>query len=246
MARSSIRETTRMGMDHLEAVRKMEQLDYIQILYKRAWPGEELPMKDNLLLGTLWLFNLTMRTNDSKFDRNFVRLVPSGVRLRKSEILVEFDSFTESENLGKNLFLTNCGSCHGAYLGHAIAYNFNKLTDHFANNGLDVIYSDKGRGELFNAEEYWGQFKVPPLRNIEVTAPYMHDGRFETLEDVVDFYSTGIQAHPNLHPILRDSLGNPRRFNFTEIEKTAIVDFLKTLTDTTVLNDPKWGDPFIR
>ena len=90
---------------------------------------------------------------------------------------------------------------------------------------------------------------MPSLRNIELTAPYMHDGRFATLEQVVEFYNSGVVAHPNLSPPLRIPPGNPgagqpRRLNLTNQQKAALIAFLRTLTDTSVTTDEKFQDPF--
>ena len=78
----------------------------------------------------------------------------------------------------------------------------------------------------------------------------MHDGRFETLEEVIEFYSDDIQNHPNLDPILRAGGGGPggggaRRLNFNDQEQAALIAFLNTLTDETFINDPKFADPFV-
>jgi len=96
-----------------------------------------------------------------------------------------------------------------------------------------------------------GFLKVQSLRNIELTAPYMHDGRFATLEQVVEFYNSGVVNHSNLSPALRNPpgpLGSPpptaRRLNLAAQQKTDLVAFLKTLTDTSVTSDTKFQDPF--
>ncbi len=85
----------------------------------------------------------------------------------------------------------------------------------------------------------------PSLRNIELTAPYMHDGRLATLEDVVEHYSTGVLDHPQLSsPALVNGDGTPVHLNLTQTEKDALVAFLKTLTDTNFITDEKYSDPF--
>ncbi len=108
------------------------------------------------------------------------------------------------------------------------------------NNGLNLVTtSDQGAGG--------GRFKTNSLRNIAVRAPYMHDGRFQNLQQVLNFYSNGIQNHPNLSRFLRvgDSPnGAPEVFNMTQIEKDALIAFLNTLTDNSFLTDPKYSDPF--
>ena len=153
-----------------------------------------------------------------------------------------FANFTPEENTGRNIFnapnLGNCAACHG--------------TDNFVpgppinNNGLENPYLDKGVGALTGRPQDEGLFKVPSLRNIELTGPYMHDGRFTTLEQVVEFYNSGVVNHPNLSPPLRNPGpgGTPRRLNLTVAQKAALVAFLRTLTDPNIATDVKWSDPF--
>ncbi|HEY1051071.1 MAG TPA: cytochrome c peroxidase [Prosthecobacter sp.] len=148
---------------------------------------------------------------------------------------------TAQELQGQQIFngAGNCNACHG--------------TDNFVpgggpptNNGLENPYVDKGIGAISGRTQDEGLFKVGSLRNIELTAPYMHDGRFATLEQVVEFYNSGVVAHPNLAPQLRNGGpgGPPRRLNLTTAQKAALVAFMKTLTDTTVTSDAKFSDPF--
>lgn len=99
-----------------------------------------------------------------------------------------------------------------------------------------------------------GKFKVPSLRNIALTGPYMHDGRFDTLEEVVEFYNSQIVDHPNLAPQLRDGRPprpgqppqptGPIRLNLSPAERNALVAYLHTLTDPNLATDPKFSDPF--
>lgn len=89
-----------------------------------------------------------------------------------------------------------------------------------------------------------GAFKTGTLRNIALTAPYMHDGRFATLEQVVEHYNSGVKAHPNLAPPLRRPDGQPQRLNLSEGQKAALVAFMRTLTDESVALNPKWSNPF--
>ena len=97
-------------------------------------------------------------------------------------------------------------------------------------------YADEGLGE--------GRFRIPSLRNIALTAPYMHDGRFATLGEVIDHYDHGIQAHPALDKNLRNNDGTPKRMNLNPLEKQALIAFLNTLTDETVLTDQRFSNPF--
>jgi cytochrome c peroxidase len=152
-----------------------------------------------------------------------------------------FANFTAQENLGRQIFFgqvgnATCAVCHG--------------TDNFTpgpplnNNGLEFPYVDRGVGAITGNPADDGKFKVPSLRNIELTAPYMHDGRFSTLEEVVEFYNSGVVDNPNLSPPLRNPNGTVRRLNLTTTQKAALVAFLKTLTDASLATDPKFSDPF--
>jgi cytochrome c peroxidase len=176
----------------------------------------------------------------------FVRSIISTRTKFDAGIPVNFSNFTAEENLGRQIFLgqvgnATCAACHG--------------TDNFVpgptinNNGLENPYVDKGVGALTGRPQDEGFFKVPSLRNIALTAPYMHDGRFATLEEVVEFYNSGVVNHPNLSPPLRNPPGTPgaglpRRLNLTNQQKAALAAFLRTLTDTSLPTDEKFGDPF--
>lgn len=171
----------------------------------------------------------------------FIRSIPTG-RSKYDECAADaasfeadFAGFTASENLGKRLFAAECASCHslGTNEHRAIFSMFRSL-----NNGIDAddTATDGGRADVsFNPTEL-GLFKASSMRSVELTAPYMHDGRFETLEEVIEHYSTGVTRHPNV--------GAVERMNFTEEEKAALVDFLCTLTDTELANDPSVSDPW--
>src|SRR5262249_39490076 len=107
------------------------------------------------------------------------------------------------------------------------------------NNGLEATAKgDGGVGDITLNGRQVGLFKSPSLRNVEFTAPYMHDGRFATLEAVIDHYGKEVKAHPNLDGPLR------RRRPFSDGQKAALVAFLKTLSDRAFLTDPKFSDPF--
>jgi cytochrome c peroxidase len=120
-----------------------------------------------------------------------------------------------------------CGHCHALPSGS---------NDWFANNGIDAQFTDPGAGH--------GQFRPASLRNIALTAPYMHDGRFATLRDVIEHYDHDIKPSADLDTRLRDSNGNPLRLNLPEDDKAALEAFLNTLTDDAMLSDVKFSDPF--
>jgi cytochrome c peroxidase len=124
------------------------------------------------------------------------------------------------------------------------------------NNGLDVVYRDKGLGgrDVPSNNPFTpsndGKFKASPLRNVALTAPYMHDGRFKTLEEVVNHYSSGVHPHPNLCLAFdakdRAKGKGTSGFRYSAKQKAAIIAFLKTLTDEKFVSDPIFSDPFIR
>ncbi|HZJ31070.1 MAG TPA: cytochrome c peroxidase [Vicinamibacterales bacterium] len=145
----------------------------------------------------------------------------------------DFPNYSLQENRGKALFMRNCAVCH-----------LENQEAHFVvnapvNTGLDadIRNTDGGVGDITLKPAELGQFKSPSLRNVEVTGPYMHDGRFATLDAVIDHYSSGGKDHPN-----RDLRVQP--FHFTQSEKAALIAFLKTLTDPTFLTDLRFSDPF--
>jgi len=99
------------------------------------------------------------------------------------------------------------------------------------------VTSDPGAGS--------GKFKAPSLRNVGARVWFMHDPRFfEGLEPVIEFYNSGVQDNPDLDPLLRNSEGTVRRLNLSFSDKEDIINFLKTLTDNVLLNDPKFASPF--
>ncbi|HQV30590.1 MAG TPA: cytochrome c peroxidase [Calditrichia bacterium] len=162
-----------------------------------------------------------------------------------------FSDFTDQERLGMDLFTrfadpnatprgANCFLCHSHVVQKGVA-----LPANFTSNGLDQFPTDAGVGAVTGQPEHHGTFKIPTVRNIALTAPYMHDGRFQTLEEVVEHYDQHLQPHANLDPILRD-LGNvrPGYLDLSASEKAALVAFLHTFTDTALTTDPQYANPF--
>ncbi len=148
---------------------------------------------------------------------------------------------TGQEVQGMNLFFTtyNCNSCH-----QTTEPNAYQSGGGFVNIGLDLEYTDNGLGKLNGNSADNGKFKIPNLRNIELTAPYMHDGRFATLEEVLDHYSHGIADHPNLDARLQGTDGHAKNMNIPDNDKAAIIAFMKTLTDPFMITDVRFSNPF--
>ncbi|MCP5068103.1 MAG: c-type cytochrome [bacterium] len=185
---------------------------------------------------------------------------------RVSDVSDDFPNFTKQENEGKKLFFdgrSRCASCHvvdsgrrrrgrrafaarspsGARIGNKPAL-FVGLS---SNNGLDRDDArDGGVGEVTGDEVDLGVFRAPSLRNVELTAPYMHDGRLKTLDDVIQHYNREVEPHPNLDRRLqgRRNGATPRRLNLSSRDRRALVAFLKTLTDRTFTSDPRFANPF--
>ncbi len=171
-------------------------------------------------------FIRAIETSGSKYDRAVAEVEASKL---------DFPAFSASENLGKHIFFDRCALCHRLGEGDRVGVfaMFRSL-----NNGIDTDgrARDGGRGDVtFNPGDV-GLFRASSLRNVELTAPYMHDGRFATLEDVIEHYSTGVQRHPTLGPVARMQL--------SEAEKTGLVDFLKTLTDHGLGQDERFSNPW--
>ena len=139
------------------------------------------------------------------------------MKSEKCKVKSEKQSEKQSVERGRVLFFssrTQCSTCHGGFL----------FTDHsFQNNGLYEVYSDRGRGRLTGNNEDDALFKVPSLWNVSVTAPYMHDGSMQTLQQVVAHYNEGGAMHPHKSERIRP-------LHLTEEEQTDLVAFLSSLT----------------
>ena len=167
---------------------------------------------------------------------------------------------TDEEEFGRKLFVAhpdvkaslrggNCIDCHSQFL----TSGFNTKYDGFTNNGLDneeqLLH---GLQAVTGKPEHKGLFKVPSLRNIALTAPYMHDGRFNTLAQVMDHYNEGIKLSSTLSPLIVEANnivnGNKKKpsLNLSMEEKKAIVAFLHTLTDEQFIINTKFSDPFLQ
>lgn len=223
-----IQDHVEMGMDLDSLVSKLNSLDYYAPLFAAAFTNGQLN-SENISLA-LAQFIRSMVSFSSKYDIG---------RAQVANANDPFPNFTASENQGKALFLNpniGCAACHG--------------TDAFIapgarNNGLDLDNSkDLGVGGVTNINSAEGFFKVGSLRNVAFTAPYMHDGRFSTLREVIEHYNNGVQNNPNLSAPLRLPNGGVRRLNLSTNEIDALVAFLETLSDTEMLNDEKFADPF--
>lgn len=248
-----IQDPVEMGMTMEGLVAKVAALDYYKPLFKKAFDSEEVT--SDKISKALAQFVRSIYSFNSKYDE--------GIQLTNN-IFANFPNFTELENLGKDVFngkqtpeaIGTCATCHipnteSLHFSVEIPANANQviLSGAEADNvGLDEDISpdDNGEGGFYNNPGRYDYFKTPSLRNIELTGPYMHDGRFETLEEVVEHYSTGVKNHPTLSGHMKNHLGEARHLDLTKLEAEALVAFMKTFTDYELINDEKFSDPFVK
>jgi len=232
-SRASLANVKEMDMTMSEVVTAVNNQPYYSVLFKKAY-GEQAASEERVT-DAIQNFVHALSSFQSKFDEAAQAQFGSNQQ-NFNFIIQDFEQFTAQENRGKTIYQNNCASCHTSAL---TAPNFQ-----FASNGLDENPSDLGVGGITNFADQMGTFKVPALRNVALTAPYMHDGRFQTLEQVVEHYSTGIKPHTNLHFILVEANGTPKKMNFSTEDKQALVAFLHTLTDEKMAADVRFRDPF--
>ena len=226
-----------MGQALAVSVGKLQNSARYPPLFERAFGTRVIT--ELLLLKALGQFQRTLISGRSKFDLS--RQPGSGVTL------------TPDEEAGYALFAThpsgiptynrggNCGDCHGS----GGLFKTRLITS--ANNGLDLFPADSGIGGVTGREHDVAKFGVPSLRNIGLTAPYMHDGRFSSLEDVLDHYNEHIERDsPNLARefLTVSNINGAPSLLLTPDEKRKIILFLQTLTDTAFVQDRRFSDPF--
>lgn len=202
-----------MDEDLNRVIHKLRVDSVYPLLFQEAF-GDTL-INSERLLKSLAQFTGLMISADSRYDR----------------FIQGKETFTAKEKEGLKLFRLNCASCHKEPL----------LSDQrFRNNGLpaDSSLNDKGREGITHLASDAYLFMVPGLRNIERTYPYMHDGRFKNLKEVLNHYGNPKQWSPGADPVLLKMKG------LTEEEKTALIAFLYTLTDKTFLYDRRFANPF--
>jgi cytochrome c peroxidase len=207
---------------------KLSGLSYYPALFNAAFGTSTITVSE--ISSALADFTGNLLSSNSRFDRGI-------------------NSLTADEQLGWRLFNGKalCYNCHNGN-------NLDGYSSAYENIGLEVNYSDPGRGRITQMSGDVGKFKVPTLRNIALSAPYMHDGRYKTLREVIDHYSEGIQNSPNLSWVFRTgnninnfdntSPGSPVRLNLTDEEKKQLEAFLLTLTDVDFVADPRYSNPF--
>jgi len=212
-----IQDATEMGMTLDDLTAKLEATPYYPPLFAAAFGTPEVT--SDRVSRAIAQFVRSMVSKDSRYDRAFT----SGGTPNFGAV------FTAQEQEGEQLFRSaGCASCHTTVA---------QVSDAVHNIGLDAVSTDTGAGR--------GAFKAPSLRNVAVRPRFMHDGRFTTLEQVVDFFNSGVQPNADLDPRLRAPDGSPKRLGLNAEQKAALVAFLTTLTDSTFLTAPRFADPFV-
>jgi cytochrome c peroxidase len=210
-------------------VAKLSDTETYRDQFTRAFGSDEITSEKMAL--AMEQFMLSIVSYDAKYDRYLAGVV----------------ELTESEERGRLLFETeynpffpdqsgaDCAHCHGGA-------NFEN--DQYMNNGLDTDaeIADMGRETVTEDPADRAKFKVPSLRNVAVTPPYMHDGRFQTLEQVVNHYNEGIRESATTDVTLLNT--KDTGLFLTDQDKEDLINFLKTLTDDTFLNNEEYKSPF--
>ena len=193
-------------------IAKLQQSEKYQELFYKAFGTKNIT--GQLTLKSISQFVVSLTTSNSKYDK-----------VVRKEV-----KFTKMEQKGYDLFKKYCASCHKEPLLTSNSFENNGLT-------LDTTLNDFGRMKITQNSKDSLKFKVPTLRNIEFTFPYMHDGRFKTLNEVVKHYNSGIQKSKTLSKPLQKPM------NLSDNERTELVTFLKTLTDKEFLFNSKYSYP---
>ena len=213
-ALAPIEDPREMGTEISTIVNMLQALDPYPKLFNRAF-GDSL-ITGERILKSLSQFQLTLISANSKYDKV----------MRKEDGV----TFTAQEAKGYELFKVNCSACHQEPLF---------TTGGFANNGLavDSLINDYGRMRVTNNSTDSLLFKIPTLRNAEFSFPYMHDGRFKRLGDVVNHYLRGINQSPTLASELKNGI------QLNKEERVDLITFLLTLTDKEFLFNPDHAFP---
>ena len=220
-----------MGQTLAETVLKLRKTSLYPPLFKAAF-GRDIITEDQILKA-LSQFERTLISADSRYDKYLSGNYKPTPEEQRGMALFQNPPIPE-----RNMRGANCEHCHGG------PKTFKEL---FHNNGLDSAASDIGREQFTGQASDKGRFRVPTLRNILLTAPYMHDGRFSTIEQVLDHYSEHIRQSPTLSSFLTDVSNQKggKTLLLKHDEKKEIVAFLSMLTDSVFITNPEFSNPHL-
>jgi len=208
-----------------------------------TWPNVENKLQADTMYQRMFFEAFGIEEVDSvhvsKAVAQFLRTLVSGNsrwdKWSRFELMLTPDEFA-GYDLFRELTGADCFHCH--------PHSSRLFTDHsYSNNGLDLVHLDNGLGDITGSSFDNGKFKVPSLRNIEYSAPYMHDGRFSTLDEVIDHYSDHVEsASPNISPLIEFAAAGG--VALTPTEKMQVKAFLKSLSDPDFITNPAYATPF--
>ncbi|MBK6952085.1 MAG: cytochrome-c peroxidase [Crocinitomicaceae bacterium] len=222
-----VRDHLEMNLDWPTATRRIQKSKFYRDQFDLVFG--EVAIDSILISKAIAQFERTLISHNSKFDR----------------VLRREDKLTTEEFRGFEIMndqsMADCLHCHSTD-ANALA-----TSGKFGNNGIDAVedplnYRDFGLGGYTGKLSDYGKFKIPSLRNIVLTAPYMHDGRFKTIRDVIDFYSTGLNHSANLDAKMTHI--KTRGVQLTEYDKNCLEAFLLTLTDSVFISNSEHSNPF--
>jgi cytochrome c peroxidase len=222
-----VRAHDEMNLQWKEVVKRIKHSQFYTEKFRAAFGKQKI---DSVLIAkAIAQFERTLLSYRSKYD-----MVLDGKAFFSKD---EYEGFILMNDMTKG----DCLHCHTTDanpLGTTLTYS---------NNGLDAVstatgYKDKGLGGISGKINDNGKFKIPSLRNVVLTAPYMHDGRFKTLEEVLDFYSEGVNECANIDSKM--GMAHKKGVGLKKEEKQKIIAFLHTLTDSAFISDPAFSDPF--
>ncbi len=229
-----IRDPIEMNNDLPTVISRLSADPIYPPMFEEAFGSSEITAER--IAKAIAQFERTMISANSKFD--------SVIRLQTGA------QFTALEQRGYELFTSDfdpnggfggdCFHCHGERETRYLFGAFGRDLQ-FVNNGLKATYTDQGRAEVTNDPTDVGKFKVPSVRNVEFSFPYMHDGSIPNLDSLIGFYNFGGHLHPNIDPNMK-AAGTGR--NWSQGQKDALAAFLRTLTDYKFLQDTALSDPF--
>ena len=219
-----VRDKNEMNLNWKTAEKKINRSKFYKKLFKKTFGNVVI---DSILISkVIAQFERTLISYNAKYDKV--------IRNEAKYTMDELEGFELLNDMTKG----NCLHCHtsdGDGLG---------TTGLFSNNGLDPYVTDFGFGKITNNNRDNGKFKIPSLRNLLFTAPYMHDGRFKTLDEVIEFYSSGLQISPTIDSKME--FAHQGGSKFTTLEKTKIISFLRTLSDSSFITNKQFSNPFTK
>jgi len=236
-----IEDPREMGLSMDKVTDRLSNIPAYRKKFKAAFNTGKIK-KEHIAMA-LAQFQRTLISQDSKYDK----FLKGETQLSEME-LRGMQSFFTHPDPSINLRGSNCGDCHRNFLTDGFSDGF----DGFANNGLeDDNNLENGLFEVTGNPADKGKFTVPSLRNIELTAPYMHDGRFNTLDEILDHYNDHIKESATLDVLIRDASNEARQpddpiaLKLTDQDKKDIIAFMLTLTDSTFITNEKYSNPFV-